>query len=197
MKNKTNTTLILISITAIAVIGSFVYWISYIQGLSAKTAELKSEVETKQIKVNRIQNINKSAEKTSEDSVKIMNHFIKAGGSIDFVSAVESTAADFSLKYNTNTIENIENDVLSSQGKQILKVSMTLSGGWKNIVKFLTYIESLPYAIRVEKVDLTAEGVVFTGDSTDPANTKIQTTEPSWRMSLIFSVVKIKEKGNR
>jgi Tfp pilus assembly protein PilO len=169
-----------------------------------KTAELKSEVESKQIKINYIQNINKSAEKTSEDSIKIMNHFVKADGAIDFVSSVESVASGFLLKYNTNTIENIEEETLAAQDKQILRVSMSLSGGWKNILKFLTYIESLPYAVRVEKAEITAEitaeSMVSSGD-TSSANgstgTKIQASESTWRLSLVFSVVKIKEKDNR
>lgn len=203
MKNKTNATLILVSIITLCIVGGFYYLVTYVSGLSEKTTELKSEVESKQIKINHIQNVNKSAEKTSEDSVKIMDHFIKADGAIDFVSSVESTASDFSLKYNTNAIENVENEMLASQGKQILRISMSLSGGWKNILKFITYIESLPYAVKVEKVELSAGTAVVSVDApvvpatSDKVVIKASPKETSWKLSIIFSIVKIKEKGGR
>ncbi|MCF7865753.1 MAG: type 4a pilus biogenesis protein PilO [Candidatus Pacebacteria bacterium] len=199
MKNKTNTSLILISIITLCVVGCFYYVVTYVSSLSQKSADLKGEIESKQIKINHIQNVNKSAEKTSGDAVKIMEHFIKPDGSIDFISSVESAAADFSLKYNTNSIENVEYEELSSQGKQILKISMSLSGGWKNILKFLTYIESLPYAVRVDKVEMSSGVAVentetSTVDSSGKASLKAVPTEISWKLSIIFSVVKIKEK---
>lgn len=194
MKNKTNSSLILAVCIALITIGGFFYGVSYVDGLSMKTAELKSEVEVNQIKISHIQSVNKSAEKTSEDAIKIGNHFIKSNGSIDFVSQVESVATDFSLKYNTNSIENIEHDMLTSQGKDLLKISMTLSGGWSNILKFISYIESLPYSVRIEKVDLAAEGAV----SAVAENTiAVATKNPSWKLSITFSVVKIKENSGR
>lgn len=201
MKNKTSTSLIVVILITLSALAGLFYMITYVESLSEKTAEIRSDIEVKQIKIKHIQGINKSAEKTSEDGAKVMSYFIKSDGAIDFVSLVESTASDLSLKYNTNSIENISNDILASQGKDILKLSMTLSGGWKNILKFLLYIESLPYAVRVEKVELKSEGAVapVSNSVTDVGPDQIvsQPRESSWNLSLSFSVVKIKEKTGR
>lgn len=189
-------------IITLAALGGFSYLVSYVSGLSEKTAELKGDIESKQIKINHIQNVNKSAEKTSEDGVKILNYFIKPDGAIDFVSSVESTAGDFSLKYNTNSIDNVENDVLGGQGKDLLKMSMTLSGSWKNILKFLTYVESLPYAVQVERVELSstspiASNIAPAGTSSSSAKAKVAASDSLWNLSITFSVVKMKDKPDR
>lgn len=201
MKNKTSTSLIVVALVTLCGLAGLFYMITYVEGLSEKTAEIKSDIEVKQIKIKHIQGINKSAEKTSEDGTKVMSYFIKSDGAIDFVSLVESTASTLSLKYNTNSIENISDDILSSQGKDILKISMTLSGGWKNILKFLLYVESLPYSVRVEKVELTSEGapapVASSAEGISSEQSISQPRESSWRLALSFSVVKIKERVGR
>jgi Tfp pilus assembly protein PilO len=196
----------LVVIIALAALGGFSYVVSYISGLSQKTSDIKSDIESKQIKINHIQNVNKSAEKTSEDGIKIVNYFIKSDGVIDFVSSVESTAGDFSLKYNTTSIDNAGNDVLAAQGKDLLKMSMTLSGSWKNILRFLTYIESLPYAVRVERVELSSSAAsavvasandsssVSSSSSAKSVKAKVSTPDSIWNLSIAFSVVKIKDK---
>jgi Tfp pilus assembly protein PilO len=196
MKNKTNTYLILVTLIAIAATGGFSYAVRYISGLAEKTSELKTEIESKEIKIRHVLKTNKSAEKTSEDRIKLMQYFVKANGAIDFVSALEAQASNFSLKYNTNSIDNTETDALSSQGKQLLKISMSLSGSWKNIVKFITYVESLPYALNIEKAQLTSEGIKDVNESLDTSITsaKVVVKESVWNLLVNFSVITMKDR---
>lgn len=203
MKNKTNTYVILASLLTLLSIGGFVYMVNYIDGLTQKSALLFGEIEIKEAKLRNIQNINKSAEKTTEDRETIMNHFVKADSSIDFVSMLESTAANFALKHSINSIENTEMESLATQDKQLLRISMTLTGGWRNVLKFLTYVESLPYALYIEKVELSSEGgvadVASTVVSTQSAsstgeNKTLVARQSNWKLNITFSVVKVKDK---
>lgn len=203
MKNKTNTYVILASLLTLLSIGGFVYMVNYIDGLTQKSALLFGEIEIKEAKLRNIQNINKSAEKTTEDRETIMNHFVKADSSIDFVSMLELTAANFALKHSINSIENTEMENLATQDKQLLRISMTLTGGWRNVLKFLTYVESLPYALYIEKVELSSEGgvadVTSTVASTQSAsstgeNKTLVARQSNWKLNITFSVVKVKDK---
>ena len=116
MKNKTNLALILSCCCALVAIGGLAYGAYYINGLTAKTTKLEEEIGVKENKIKRIQNINKSAERTAEDRVKISNYFVGPNGAVDFVSSLEATASGLNLNYLTNSIENKENEALNLSG---------------------------------------------------------------------------------
>ncbi len=207
MNNKTNIRLIFSIFTALVAISGFVFGSYYINGLTEKTSLLKEEIEAKEIKIKRIQNLNKSAEKTSLDREKLKNHFVDSNKAIDFVSSLEDVASKLGLQYSTNSIENVEVENLSLQNKQLLRISMSLSGGWRTILTYLLYIESLPYALNIEKLEMIAEGVPspsvqsntqiegLDSSSTKPSLTTVKTpVDSKWKMGITFSVVKVKDK---
>lgn len=196
MKNKTNLSLIFSCLSALIAIAGFVFGSYYINGLTAKSSTLQEEIVNKESKIKRIQNINKSAERTAEDRVKISNYFVGANGAIDFVSSLESTAASLGLTYTTNAIDTKENEILVTQGKELFRTNMTLSGSWRNVIKYLLYIESLPFSIDIEKVELVSEGVSVAAVNPDASSTAAtrSLSESKWRMNIAFSVIKFKEK---
>lgn len=220
MNSKTNIQLIFSLCVALVAGVGFVFSSYYINGLTEKTSTLQEEIETKEIKIKRIQNVNKSAEKTNMDREKLANFFIDSNKAIDFVSMLESQASKIGLQYVTNSIENVEMENLSIQNKQLLRISMSLSGGWRSILTYLLYIESLPYALNVEKMELASEGVATpntqTGaqvgaqggvradsmGSTSLAGTSStksvpvvrNQTDSRWKLGITFSVVKVKDK---
>ncbi len=200
MKNKTNIYLILSCCAAILAIAGFVYGSYYISGLTAKTTALEGEIEGKEIKIQRIQNTNKSAERTTADRAKLSGYFVGMNDAVEFVSSLESAASGFGLSYSTNAIDNVESETLAAQGKQLLRVSMTLTGAWRNIIKYLLHVESLPYSINIEKVELASEGGSSVPAPTAPAGTSTaavsRANESKWRLGIVFSVIKIKEKKN-
>lgn len=204
MKNKSNIHLLLAILLALLSVGAFVVGVKYVNGLKEKTLNLKEEIESSELRINRAQSMHKSDENTSEDRVKILNYFVKADSAIDFVSDLEATASDLRLIYVTNSIENSDIEVLKSQDKEVLHIKMTLTGGWKNIIRFLSYVESLPYAVNIEKISLVSEGIKksntvdTTADKTaDNAGDKIVTSSnteiSNWKLDISFSVIKIKE----
>lgn len=208
MNNKTNIRLILSLLAALVAVASFGFGSYYINGLTEKTSTLQGENETKEIKIKRIQNLNASAEKTNLDREKLKNYFVHADKAIDFVTVLESVASGLGLQYSTNSIENIEEDNLAAQNKQLLRISMSLSGGWKNILTYILYIESLPYALSIEKMEMVSEGVVTTSAQTSSQTNTNEISggssiksilpksspESKWRLGVTFSVVKEKDK---
>lgn len=206
MKTRTNIQVIFSLCVALIAVSGFVFSSYYINGLTEKTSSLQGEIETKQIKIKRIQNLNKSAEKTNADREKLVNYFVESNKAIDFVSELEGVASKFGLQYSTNSIENIEMENLSVQNKQLLRINMTLSGGWRTILTYLLYIESLPYALNIEKLEMLSEGVPINLqaktqiEGVEASSTKLipidtkTTVDSKWKMAITFSVVKVKDK---
>lgn len=207
MKNKTNIQVILSLCIALIAVSGFVFSSYYIKGLTEKTSVLKEEIESKQIKIRRIQNLSKSAEKTNADREKMVSYFVESNKAIDFVSELEGVASNLGLQYSTNVIENVEMESLSQHNKQLLRINMTLSGGWRTILTYLLYIESLPYALNIEKLEMASEGVPAVNSqvetqtekvgasSTKPAPVAVKApVESKWKLGITFSVVKVKDK---
>lgn len=207
MKNKTNIQVILSLCIALIAVSGFVFSSYYINGLTEKTSLLKEEIESKQIKIRRIQNLSKSAEKTNTDREKLASYFVESDKAIDFVSELEGVASNLGLQYSTNVIENVEMESLSLQNKQLLRINMTLSGGWRTILTYLLYIESLPYALNIEKLEMASEGIPTVNSqvetqtekvgasSTKPAPVVVKApAESKWKLGITFSVVKVKDK---
>lgn len=201
MNKKTNIQLIVSICLSLLTIGGFVYAAYYINGLTEKTSLLREEIENKEIRIKRIQRLNASADKTKSDRSMLQNYFVKPNGAIDFVSSLEETASNFNLEYSTNAIENIESETLASQDKQLLRIGMSLSGGWKNIVKYILYVESLPYPISIEKLELVSEGIVARpvptessiSSSTSKTITPKPVTESRWKLGITFSTIMMKK----
>lgn len=207
MNKKTNIQLIVSICLGLMAVGGFIYASYYISGLTDKTALLREEIENKEIRIKRIQRLNTSADKTKSDRAMLLNYFIKPNGAIDFVSSLEAVASKFNLQYSTNAIENIEKESLASQDKQLLRVGMSLSGGWKNILKYILYIESLPYPITIEKLELISEGVAERPVIVESSNTSLTSStssvsktvtskpiaESRWKLGVTFSTVMMKK----
>lgn len=205
MKNKTNTYLILAIVLAGGSVTGLWYFSEYVNGLTEKTSLLKEQVETQELKIRRDQILSKSAQNTNIERQQLASYFIKQNASIDFISSVENTASNLGLSYNTNQIDNSTTENLSSQNKELLKISMTVSGKWSSVIKFLRYIETMPYSVKVEKVYLSTDIEATAQDSSStvsPSNTadknaKVAATPTqkgsSWKLQVSFSVIKIKD----
>lgn len=174
MTTKTNTYLITVGALAIGVVAGCLFLESYIAGLTAKTAALRTEIAEKQIQVIKNRNDVQSAKNGANDREKLISFFVPEEGAIDFVSKIEKAAGALSLTYGTNQIDSIEHEALAASGKELLKVDMSVSGSWSGVLKFLNYIETLPYAVEIGRTDVITDGKV-------------------WKMSLTFNTVKIKD----
>lgn len=194
MKGQTNTYLILVILLTTFSVGSYTYFNWHISKLTNKIVEVKSSVENKQIKLRYIELVNSSAEKTVEERKRISDYFIKSDGSVSFVSYVEHVALSLGLKNSTNSIESIQVGTLIEQNRELLRINMTLSGDWLSLAKFIAFIESLPYSVKIDRIDL------LNGTTTTPVSTQdeVKTLKKpinkgtGWNMSVTFSVVKIK-----
>lgn len=204
MNKKTSIQLIFSICLGLLAVGGFVYAAYYIDGLTEKTSLLREEIENKEIRIKRIQRLNASADKTKSDRSMLLNYFVKPNGAIDFVSSLEETASNFNLEYSTNAIENIESETLASQDKQLLRIGMSLSGGWNNVIKYLLYIESLPYPINIEKLELVSEGIVAKSAIVEPTSASLASStlkivapkpiaESRWKLGVTFSTVMMKK----
>lgn len=189
MNNKTTQIAILMIALTLASFGGYMYATRYIGSLTEKTSKLKSDIELAEIKNRNLQTLQRAAQNTGDEKEKITSYFVGKDGAVSFVSEIEGLAAASNLKYTTDTIETTNLPELEGQGKELLHVVFTSNGSWNNTVKFLSLLESLPYSMRIEKLDFDSARLDAAAGTSTPASSR------SWKMTINFSVVKIKDNA--
>lgn len=194
MKTKTSQLLIIAAVIAAAFVGAYVYATEHIAGLTKETAALRENIVNQQITYQHAENLQKAIQSAADQKVKIAGYFLPAGGAIDFISTLEQTAGSFGLTYNTQSISEESTDELAPQNKELLHVTFSARGSWSKVMRLLKAIESLPYGLRVDKVDLdtSADSSV---PVTDASSTVAVKTGRMWTATILFSVVKTKDNA--
>ena len=190
MKNNTTKILILSIVLAVLLVGLYVYSTQYISGLVKKTAEIKEEIGKSQAVYKNAETIERSSRNIEIQKIKIASYFVPAGGAINFIADLERVAADFGLEYTTQNISEENTEELDHQGKGFLRVTFSASGSWKNIMRLLRFVESLPYGLSIDKVDLnTDKGVPGVEDASGNVSAR------KWSATMTFSVLKTKDNA--
>lgn len=203
MKTPTKSIAIFLVLLALAAVSGYVFVTRYIEGLTVKTTEAKEEVEKLEVKLGHVKGLRQAAQDTNDDRVKIESYIVQPGGSVSFITELEKVASSIGLTYTTDRIESRNTPELDAQGKEQLVISFNVQGYWSPVFKFLKLVESMPYSLMVEKVDLFAQDIVktitvpvVTGTSTGTNTPEVKQTvvrEGVWKANLLFTVVKVKE----
>ncbi len=174
----------------LAAVGGYVYGVRYVASLSERTSALKKDVEVIDIKYSHILSLEKAAKETGDETLRVNKILIPANGAIDFVSRIEASASQKGLTYNTDSIEARSVPDLESHGKELLVVSFTASGRWSSVVRLIKSIENMPHAIKFEKLDL-----IMLGESQPAAgaSSTAAAIDRSWKASIIFTAIKVKD----
>lgn len=196
MKSNSKKYLIICSILAVISVVGYIFFTNYIAGLTDKTSALKSDIDLNQIKYFRLESLRKATENTSDQKQKITDLFVSTNKAVDFIGEVEGLAKASNLSYSTKSIENSDAGNLSEQNKDLLTITISTTGSWSNTIKFIRLIETLPYSVKVESVDLTSAGP--SSASSDASVQSVESTSTpnvvssKWTLTIKFSVIEIK-----
>ncbi|MEN9649122.1 MAG: hypothetical protein RL094_89 [Candidatus Parcubacteria bacterium] len=180
MRSSSTKILILVVLITLAVFGGFYFVIHRIKAMNAAADVLKSEVVDAQVRTLKNESLRQVAISGADELGKIEKYIIEDGKEVDVVQQIEGIAAASGLTYNTDLIAAKESATLTPQKKELLTISISTVGTWKNTRKFLTLIENLPYNVKIDFADLSLRS----GDGTQEAG--------EWAAKFEFSLVKKK-----
>lgn len=183
MKTKSTSALITVLILSLVSIGVYYFAYCYVVGLDQKTAKSANDLAYLKAKYNRAVSLKVVATKGENRLADLDKYIIHEGEEITVVKNLEQLASSLSLVFATELINSEENSVLSQNNGALLHIAMTVSGTRKQVDQFLALIESLPYNVKLNKVDIYQKEDV------------IPSTVNKWQARLDFSLAE--EKGIR
>ena len=184
MQKKNLTTLILSLLVLIAAgVGAELLFARTLS-MKGQIVELATEIEGMKGEAEKLSSQQQVANTTGDEIKELDSFFVPADGALDFVEYVESLASASSLVYKIELFDVEQDAVLKEQGKELLRTSIRTTGSIKNIRVFLSLIESLPFNIKVTRVDLRRT----------VAQAGTTAVKDEWTMLIDFTAIKIMEK---
>jgi hypothetical protein len=167
MKTRTLYLLIATALIAILSLVGYYFTFTYIAGLSMKTNQANADLLYIEAKYQQTLS-QRAVASTGENAGKKLDKYILAeGGEVEVVKELERLASELSLFIVTETLEVEADESLKALGKEYLHIVEDVTGSEGQVRRFLGLIESLPYNVRVNEVNLfrktTAQGLAWEG----------------------------------
>ncbi len=197
MKTTTKTIFIIVTFLTLVCVGGYAYVTQYVSGLTQKTTEVKDQIDQLEAELGHLQALHNAAQNSSDEKAKINSFVIQPGESVNFITKLEQLAGSRGLVYSTDRIETKGSIDLDLYQKELLQVSFMVFGEWSEVYRFIKLTESLPYAITIERVELTTTKSDFSNvanvRSVSTSTKNIKSGENLWKMNILFDVVKTKD----
>jgi Tfp pilus assembly protein PilO len=167
----------LFAILLIALVGCGVFWMIIIRTVqSVYTAEARAlEAKAEQ---QEEQTVKKMMQEIGPDIETLKTRVIGSNGTVAFISSVESLARAAGVQVTINAVEVKEADLEKEKFEQ-LALSINSEGTWKQVHTFLSMLESMPYKLRIETMNLTQNLYTEPRASSTPSTVIVWTGETS------------------
>lgn len=172
--------LIITTVLVLVVLGLHYFAYSYIKGMGAEVAALDQEGISLQAQV--IEFSKYSPEELRTFAKAINNRVLPKGDFVNFIENVEKTARSFGVEVNVRAVDVEELAEGGSGDKETLRLKMETRGTWSETMKFVTYLEYLPYKVVIHDVGLSQ--MILTNDK------GVSSTE--WRGDIELTALKSK-----
>ena len=150
------------SILAIISIGGYIYASIYVGGMGSDLVSLNQKSNDLTIEMESLSSIKRVAQNIDQRNAEISKYIVPVEneGSINFVRSIEDTADKFGLKYNTNSIQIIQDDNLSRLNKEYLSIKETVTGNESAIYAFTQKMDTIPFNTKIKSFSLAKVGAV-------------------------------------
>ncbi len=179
-KKETKILVIILLILDLAAIMVFILLFSFtkkqISDTVSKTDEIKAEITKKETLFLMKNDI--SYGKNYENN--LYQFIIGKNDVVGLIKTIESMVASSSLKSDINSITYEQSSKLTPINSELVKISMSASGEWKNLQFFLNLLENYPLKIDIRNISFARSG--------DAGAKKV----PVWTGNFEFTVVKLK-----
>lgn len=142
------------TIAIIICLSFFIIWpsIKSINESDSSIAQQRVKMEKKYIEGQEMKKISSLAKKIAIKTEKINKTFLKNGHEVDFITDVENISTNNDVKININL-----NDIKSAkENYKIMPITISIQGKSNNVVKFLNTIESSPYYININSIEISS-----------------------------------------
>ena len=116
-------------------------------------SKLSQEVSSLSSKQDYLVSTQKMIGSINQDIIRIDNSIITKDGDVAFIENLELIAKSNGLTLNIDSLVFEDDTKLTGAGLTTLKIKAKTTGNWSNTYRFLSQIESLPFKIKVNRLE--------------------------------------------
>lgn len=162
----------------VSIVGADIFYYQSIK-MEKELSTLHQTVRDLEAQEKRLLEVRQTAAVSGIGFENLNKYFVDENGALDFVKYIENLAVSSGLTFKIDFFDSQQDSVLAENGKEYLKTAIRTTGSLNNIRIFLNLIESLPYNVKINRVDVRKNG--------EGAR--------DWGMTVDFSVVKVSPKA--
>ena len=188
--SSTKNLLILSAVLAFALVVGNYFMFSSIKNSNKKASELSQQVGIYEQKRSSFSGANGVSDIRSLIE-KIASYFLGKDDAVLFIERVEKEARDGGVALTIRSVgtENFGKTDEKSKvdpTKELVRLKLEAKGTWRHTIRFISFIEHLPYKVVLEDVNFTR---MVEGESSPKAKAL---ASPLWRATIELTVLKNK-----
>lgn len=184
--SRTKKIVAVLFILNMAIFGSYGFLFLDVKKINKNSADLVNEIESLENREDRLRSIKNLITYTKKEREQITGFFVQPAGSIDFIETVESLGriAGVKIEIGSVGVEAVKSKIGSST--ESLRLALKTEGVWSDTIHFLSLLESAPFKLSFETVNLRKI-------SSAPTSINDKKKDPIyWGGDFNFKVLKIK-----
>lgn len=151
---------VVLCLTAFSAVTSF--FLVEIEAASRNLFEKKAEIAGLQNREQNFSDLEKKYKEIQPGLTDIDQSFLKRGDFLPFILALEKIAQKSGNRYENKLVNEFSKSKEGS-GWATADFQITLEGDFFNLLKFLTYLENMPYAIKMTNLRIQEGGRAMVG----------------------------------
>lgn len=199
--SNTQNLVIILTILVLLLAGGYYYFFSSLRAAGESISNLQNNTDSLLAEQANLSALRAVFSQTTSDRDKINSYFVQSDGAIDFVTTIENLAAFVNLSHETNSIDTQSMNPPDAS-HEILHMNFRTTGSWQNTYYFISLLETLPYNITINQINLhatgdttnqiVAENVDLSASSSSSTPKTVTKRASVWEATYDFSVVKLK-----
>lgn len=175
--------LVLLAVLVVVVIAIMYVAVISIQASGEKTLALLQEAAANR---SQTEDLSKNKGEDLKEMARDINaYFVSKDGVVNFIEDVEKEARTYQLEVFVRSVDVTKNSDDPNDNKEVMKLKLEMRGSWGNTLRFISYLERIPYKVTLENIEMTKISEL-SEDFESGANL------PRWRTRLEMSVLKFK-----
>lgn len=182
-KKKTKILLLILIIIDLISISAFIFIFIFTKNLIAESVSKEDQIKMELKKESAAVLMKDDLAQGKNYQAQMMNYVVASDGTVAFIELLEKIVNNNNLKLNIRNVTTEPYKKSNNSTVELLRISIDVTGEWKNVYYFLSTLENYPLQIDINKLSINKF------DDTSIKGKKV----PQWSGSFDFTVVKIKE----
>lgn len=151
MKNSLKIFITLFIITVV-IAGVFAYLLYILDDAEIMISELGNNIRNEKAKESALESVRKVLNGSNSDSVNLNSYFVDKNNVVSFVKEIENLGKKAGIKLDIVSLNSFI--IKDSNGNASDRVFMKIEvvGYWDNVYSMISYIESLPYKLSLNRI---------------------------------------------